>query len=117
MTTEHNLEENPDHPIHLTSDNFHDAVKQYPFLVVDCWAEWCAPCWIIAPIIEEMAKEYQGKIVFGKVDADQDPEILGEFGIMSIPTLLIFKDGQKVDQIVGAMPRPMLELRLQPHMA
>ena len=110
------FEENPDHPIELTSENFHDAVKHYPFLIVDCWAAWCGPCHMIAPILEQMAKDYQGKIAIGKVDADSDPQILGEFGIMSIPTLLVFKDGVKVDQIVGAMPRQVLESRLEPHM-
>lgn len=107
-------EEQPDHPIKLTSADFHEAVAHYPVLVVDCWAGWCAPCRTVAPIIDDLAKDYQGKIVFGKVDADADPQILGEFGILSIPTLLVFKNGAKVDQLIGAMPKAVLEARLDP---
>ena len=111
-----NLENSPDHPISLNATNFHEAVGHYPLIIVDCWAEWCGPCRMISPILDEMAKDYQGKIVIGKVNADTDPQVLGEFGIMSIPTLLVFKDGQKVDQIVGAMPRQALEARLEPYL-
>ena len=111
-----NFEESPDHPITLTSANFHEAVGHYPFIIVDCWAEWCGPCRMMSPILDEMAKDHKGKLVFGKVNADTDPQVLGEFGIMSIPTLLIFKNGQKVDQIVGAMPRQVLEARLGRYM-
>jgi thioredoxin 1 len=111
-----NFVENPEQPITLTTSNFHDAVKHYPFIVVDCWAEWCGPCRMISPILDEMAKEHKGKLVVGKVNADTDPQVLMEYGIMSIPTLLVFKNGEKVDQIVGAMPRQMLESRLEPHM-
>jgi thioredoxin 1 len=109
-------DEQPDHPITLKTENFHDAVAHYPLLVVDCWAGWCAPCHMIAPVIEELAKDYKGKMVFGKVDADADPAVLQEFGIMSIPTLLVFKNGKKVDQLIGAMPKAMLESRLTPHL-
>ena len=113
---DHAWEEQPDHPITLKTENFHDAVKHYPLLVVDCWATWCAPCRMIAPVIDELAKDHQGKIVFGKLDADADPQILGEFGIMSIPTLMVFKNGKKVDQLIGAMPKAVLESRLGPYM-
>ena len=111
-----NFVENPDHPIALTTSNFHEAVQHYPFLVVDCWAEWCGPCRMISPILDQMAKDNKGKMVIGKINADTDPQVLMEYGIMSIPTLLIFKNGEKVDQIVGAMPRQMLESRLEPLM-
>ena len=111
---ENTWEENPDHPITLTTDNFHDALKHYSNLVVDCWADWCGPCKMIAPVLEAMAKDHQGKLVFAKVNADTDPQVLGEYGIMSIPTLLVFKDGEMLDQIVGAVPRPVLEDRLAP---
>ena len=111
---ENTWEENPDHPITLNAQNFHDARQHYPNLVVDCWADWCGPCKMIAPVLEAMAKDHQGKLVFAKVNADTDPQVLGEYGIMSIPTLLVFKDGEMLDQIVGAVPRPVLEDRLAP---
>ena len=110
------FEDNPDHPITLTTDNFHEAVKHYPFILVDCWADWCGPCHMIAPVLDQMAKDHTGKMVIGKVNADTDPQVLREHGIMSIPTLLVFKNGEKVDQIVGAMPRQVLESRLEAYM-
>ena len=106
--------ESPDHPIQLNANNFHDARQHYKNLVVDCWAEWCGPCLMIAPVIKELAKAHQGKVVYAKVNADTDPQVLGEYGIMSIPTLLVFQDGEMVDQIIGAVPRPVLEDRLAP---
>ncbi len=106
------LVDNPDHPVTLTDDNFDEALKKYPLLVVDCWAEWCQPCKMIAPIIEELAQDYKGKIVFGKLDTDHNPLTANKYRIRSIPTLLIFKNGELVDQIVGAMPRAQLEPKI-----
>ncbi len=103
------LVDNPDHPVVLTDDNFEGAIKKYPLLIVDCWAEWCQPCKMIAPIVEEMAKDYQGKITFGKLDTDNNPITANKYRIRSIPVLLIFKNGELVNQIVGAMPRTRLE--------
>jgi len=103
------LVDDPTGPVTLTDNNFDQAIAKYPALVVDCWAEWCAPCRMIAPIIEEMARDHQGQVVFGKLDVDHNPEVAQRFGIMSIPTLLLFKDGLKVGSQVGALPRPALE--------
>jgi len=102
----------PTAPIRLTDGNFEKAVKKYPLLVVDCWAEWCAPCKMVAPIIEELAEDYQGKIVFGKLDVDENQSVAMRYQIMSIPTLLIFKNGKNVGQKVGALPKVMLESEL-----
>ncbi|MEM1525035.1 MAG: thioredoxin [Nitrososphaerales archaeon] len=99
----------PSEPIELTDENFKEAIRKYPLLVVDFWAEWCGPCHMIAPIIEELAREYKGKIVFGKLNVDLNNATAMEYGIMSIPTLLIFKNGKLVDQIIGAMPKKILE--------
>jgi thioredoxin 1 len=103
-------------PIEATDSTFANIVNSHPFVVIDCWAQWCAPCRMIAPIIEELAKEYAGKIVFGKLDVDKNTEIPMQYGIMSIPTLLVFKNGKTVDRIVGAMPRSMLESKLTQHL-
>jgi thioredoxin len=103
------LVDDPSGPVILTDRNFDQAVEKYPVLVVDCWAEWCAPCRMAAPVIEALARDYQGRIVFAKLDVDQNREVAGRHQIMSIPTLLIFKGGRLVDTKIGALPRPALE--------
>jgi thioredoxin 1 len=107
------LMDSPDYPVVLTTSNFDEAIKKYPFLVVDCWAEWCAPCLMVHPIIENLAKKYKGKIAFAKLDIDQNKEIAERFSIMSIPALLVFKNGQNVDSIIGAMPQNVLEEKIR----
>ena len=102
----------PNEPTELTDASFSEFIQKYPLVVIDCWAPWCAPCRILSPIIEEMAHDYAGKIVFGKVNVDRNPRVAMEYGIMSIPTLLVFKNGRLVDRIVGAMPRKLLEPRI-----
>ncbi|MBM4165649.1 MAG: thioredoxin [Ignavibacteria bacterium] len=96
-------------PLQLTDSTFQTEVinSQTPVLV-DFWAEWCGPCRMIAPIVEELAKEYDGKLKVGKVDVDSNPQISMDFGIRSIPTLMIFKGGKVVDQIIGAVPKRTL---------
>jgi thioredoxin 1 len=106
------LVENPDFPVILTTSNFDEAIEKYSFLVIDCWAEWCGPCQMVHPIIENLAKKYKGKIAFAKLDIDQNKEIAQRFSIMSIPTLLVFKNGQNIDSIIGAMPQDALEEKL-----
>lgn len=103
------LIDSPDYPIVLNEDSFDRAVSKYSFLVIDCWAEWCGPCRMVHPVIESLAKKYEGKIAFGKLNVDENREIASRFGIMSIPTLLVFKNGGNVDSIIGAMPEKVLE--------
>jgi thioredoxin 1 len=101
-----------DKPIVVSDRNFDQTTKSYPLLVVDCWAAWCAPCRAIAPIVEELAKEYSGKVVFGKLNVDENPETTNKFGVMAIPTLLVMKEGKEVDRIVGIVPKSQLEAKV-----
>jgi thioredoxin 1 len=101
-----------DKPIVISDRNFEQTVKNYPLIVVDCWAAWCAPCRAIAPVVEELAKEYSGKVVFGKLNVDDNPETAEKFGIRAIPTLLVMKNGSEVDRIVGVLPKNQLEARI-----
>jgi len=102
----------PSEPLEVSDANFDELVSRYPVVVVDFWAEWCAPCRAIAPVVKEMAKEMAGKVVFGKLNVDDNPATAARFGIMSIPTLLIFKDGRPVDAIIGALPKRHLAERI-----
>ena len=99
----------PNTPVTVTDATFTQTIKGYPLVVIDCWAPWCGPCNMVAPVIEELAGDYTGKIVFGKLNTEENRMSANRFSIMSIPTLLVFKNGKLVDQLVGAMPREMLE--------
>ena len=103
---------NIDKPIVVSDRNFDQTVKNYPLVVVDCWAAWCAPCRAISPVIEQLAKDYSGKVVFGKLNVDENPETQQRFGIMAIPTLLVMRKGEEVDRIVGALPKNQLESKI-----
>ncbi len=104
-----------DKPIHVTDNDFDQVVKENRYVVVDFWAEWCRPCHAIAPTIEELARKYAGKVVFAKINSDENQRKFQEFGVMGIPTLLFFKDGRLIDQVIGAMPKAQFEQRVVKH--
>ena len=103
-------------PVEMTDATFKEMILNHPFVVVDCWAPWCGPCRMVAPIIEELSRDYAGKILFGKLDVDENREVSMQYDIMSIPTLLVFKNGKLVDTIIGAMPRQTLEQKITRHL-
>jgi len=99
--------------IEITDANFDEVVlKSSKPVLVDFWAEWCGPCRMVGPVVEELAKEYEGKVVIGKMNVDFNPKVSMDYGIMSIPALLFFKDGKVVDKQVGAVPKHVLANKL-----
>ena len=99
--------------VQITSENFESMKNGSLPLVVDFWAPWCGPCRMVGPVIEELAAAYDGKVVIGKCNVDDEEELAAEFGIMSIPSILFFKDGQQVDKHVGAATRNLLEDKIK----
>ncbi len=103
--------------IEITDNNFEEIIGSDKPVLVDFWAEWCGPCKMIGPIVEELAGEYDGKAVIGKVDVDNNPQVSAKFGIRSIPTLLVFKGGEIVDKQIGAVPKNVLVQKLDAQLA
>jgi len=103
-------------PIELTDSNFSQTVTRYPLLVVDFWAVWCGPCRMVSPVIEQLASELAGRVVFGKVNVDENPLTATTFGIQSIPTITIFKDGLAIDGFIGAASKSQIRTKLSAHM-
>lgn len=102
--------------LHLTDDTFdQEVIKSDKPVLIDFWAAWCGPCRIIAPIVEEMAGEYEGKAKICKLDVDNNQNVAMQYGIRSIPTILIFKGGEVVDSIIGAVPKQQIVERLEAH--
>lgn len=93
-----------------------EVLKSETPVLIDFWAEWCSPCRMIAPLVEQLAEKYEGKMRVGKVDADENQGILMQYGIMGIPTLILFKDGQVAERITGYMPLPALEPKIAQHL-
>ncbi|WP_394330544.1 thioredoxin [Algoriphagus machipongonensis] len=108
MKTKHTMGKS----IEITDANFEEIIKSDQPILVDFWAEWCGPCKMIGPVVEELAGDYDGKAVIGKVDVDANPAVAQAFGIRSIPTLLFFKGGEIVDKQVGAVPKAVLAQKL-----
>jgi len=103
--------------LEITDGTFDSEVAGSELTMVDFWAEWCGPCRMVAPVVEELAESYAEKgLKVGKVDVDENPNVAARYGIRSIPTILFFKDGEVVDRIVGAMPKPFFEEKVQAHL-
>ena len=102
-------------PIILTDTNFNSEIAKNELIVVDFWAPWCGPCRMVGPLIEELASEYGGKVIFGKLNVDENMVVPSRFGVRGIPTMIIFKDGQAVDTLVGACSKAHIESKFKPY--
>ena len=103
-------------PIVLTDTNFSSEIAKHDLLVVDFWAPWCGPCRMVGPIIEQLAADYAEKVSFGKMNVDENMAVPTSFGVMSIPTLIVFKKGNAVETIVGSCPKSHIESKFKPYM-
>ena len=116
IVNEKELLKNIKEPLNLDDSNFAQTINKYPLLLVDFWAPWCGPCRMMSPIINQVGKEYIGKLVVGKVNVDENPNISGQFGISSIPTLILFKRGQAVNNIIGSVSKSRIDEMVKIHL-
>lgn len=116
MKKELEKREYPGEPMEVTDAAFDEFTSRYALVVVDCWAQWCGPCRMLSPVIDELATELRGRVVFGKLNVDHNKGTAMRFAITSIPELLVFKHGKLVDRIIGAVPKQKIIQRLHPLM-
>jgi thioredoxin 1 len=103
-------------PLVLDESTFSQTINKFPLTLVDFWAPWCGPCRMMSPIIDEIGKDYLGKLVVGKINVDENPLVAGQFGISSIPTLLLFKRGQAVNKIIGSVSKNKINEMIKTHL-
>lgn len=103
----------PSEPVQLSDSSFPEFIKKHPVVVIDAYTDWCSPCKMMAPVIDELAKEFAGKVAFGKLDVDANPQTAAQFGIMSIPTLLFFKNSEYADTSVGFGGKEALKRKIE----
>jgi thioredoxin 1 len=106
----------PGTTVEVTDDNFKDMVARYPYLLIDFWAPWCGPCKMIGPILDQLAGEYKGKLVIGKLNVDENPVTSRSFRVASIPTMIIVKEREMVERITGAMPKVSIVQHIEKHL-
>ena len=103
----------PEKPLILNNENFDEEIRKYPYVVVDFWAGWCLPCKVISPIVAELAKEFKGKVVFGRLNVDENFDLAYRFKVMGIPTLIFFRNGEEVDRIIGVASKQSITERMK----
>lgn len=116
IMNEKELLKNITEPLNLDDSDFTQTINKFPLLLVDFWAPWCGPCRMMSPIIDQVGKEYQGKLVVGKVNVDENPNISKRFEISSIPTLILFKRGQAVNNIIGSVSKSRIDEMVRMHL-
>lgn len=116
IMNEKELLKNIKDPLNLDDSNFFQTINKFTLLLVDFWAPWCGPCRMMSPLIDQIGKEYMGKLVVGKVNVDENPTISRQFGISSIPTLILFKKGQAVNKIIGSVSKNKIDEMVRIHL-
>ncbi len=112
MSGKNSTEEYPSGPIEVNDENFQETLEKYPLVLVDFWAAWCGPCKMMEPVMEELAAEYEGDAVIAKMNVDKNNRVPSQFQVSSIPTLVLFKDGEKVERMMGARQKGQLAQKL-----
>lgn len=116
IMNEKELLKNNKDPLNLDDSNFSQTINKFPLLLVDFWAPWCGPCRMMSPLIDQIGKDYVGKLVVGKVNVDENPTVSRQFGISSIPTLILFKRGQAVNKIIGSVSKNKIDEMVRMHL-
>ncbi len=113
MMNDTESKEYPAEPVKVTDNDFKETIKEYPLVLVDFWAAWCGPCKMMEPVLDELAEEYQGDVVIGKMNVDKNQNIPSRFQVSSIPTMVLFKEGEVVDRMIGALGKEQLSQKIE----